>query len=304
MKVVLPLRLALAANAVFSLSSALFMLFRPALVGEWLGIHAALILQLVGCGLVIFAVELIYQATRQRVATWRALLASVADFSWVAGSIVLLLAFPQLLSPSGNVLVLAVAGAVFGFGAWQLWAAGRAHKTGKDGEYRHCIIVETNVPAEKMWRVIGNIGDIKNYMPSLKHSVVLDGKMPSVGAVRACEDYAGKQWSEECTEFNFGRSFAVRFLSEAPNFPFPAKTMRGGWEVTPSDVGSRIVVWWELTPKSKLLAPVILPLLAFQADRDFPKIIERMATAALEKNSEVQIQSNTGVFAGLLPSFC
>lgn len=304
MKAVLPLRLALAANAVFSLSSALFMLFRPALVGEWLGIHAALILQLVGCGLVIFAVELIYQATRQRVATWRALLASVADFSWVAGSIVLLLAFPQLLSPSGNVLVLAVAGAVFGFGAWQLWAAGRAHKTGKDGEYRHCIIVETNVPAEKMWRVIGNIGDIKNYMPSLKHSVVLDGKMPSVGAVRACEDYAGKQWSEECTEFNFGRSFAVRFLSEAPNFPFPAKTMRGGWEVTPSDVGSRIVVWWELTPKSKLLAPVILPLLAFQADRDFPKIIERMATAALEKNSEVQIQSNTGVFAGLLPSFC
>ncbi|MGB7651202.1 MAG: SRPBCC family protein [Gallionella sp.] len=304
MKAVLPLRLALAANAVFSLSSALFMLFRPALVGEWLGIHAALILQLVGCGLVIFAVELIYQATRQRVATWRALLASVADFSWVAGSIVLLLAFPQLLSPSGNVLVLAVAGAVFGFGAWQLWAAGRAHKTGKDGEYRHCIIVETNVPAEKMWRVIGNIGDIKNYMPSLKHSVVLEGKMPSVGAVRACEDYAGKQWSEECTEFNFGRSFAVRFLSEAPNFPFPAKTMRGGWEVTPSDVGSRIVVWWELTPKSKLLAPVILPLLAFQADRDFPKIIERMATAALEKNSEVQIQSNTGVFAGLLPSFC
>lgn len=304
MKAALPLRLALAANAVFSLSSALFMLFRSALVGEWLGIHAPLILQLVGCGLVIFAVELIYQATRQRVATWRALLASVADFSWVAGSIVLLLAFPQLLSPLGNVLVLAVAGAVFGFGAWQLWAAGRAHKTGKDGEYRHCIIVETNVPAEKMWRVIGNIGDIKNYMPSLKHSVVLDGKMPSVGAVRACEDYAGKQWSEECTEFNFGRSFAVRFLSEAPNFPFPAKTMRGGWEVTPSDVGSRIVVWWELTPKSKLLAPVILPLLAFQADRDFPKIIERMATAALEKNSEVQIQSNTGVFAGLLPSFC
>jgi len=304
MKIVLPLRLALAANAVFSLSSALFMLFRPALVGEWLGIHAHLILQLVGIGLVIFAIELIYQATRQRVATWRALLASVADFSWVAGSIVLLLAFPQLFSPSGNVLVLAVAVVVFGFGAWQLWAAGRAHKTGKDDEYRHCIIVETNAPAEKMWRVVGNIGDIKNYMPSLKHSVVLDGKTPGVGAVRACEDRAGKQWSEECTEFNLGRSFAVRFLSEAPNFPFPARTMSGGWEVTPSNLGSQVMVWWELTPKNKLLAPVILPLLAFQADRDFPKIIQRMATAALGNNGAVQAQPNAGVLARLLPSFC
>lgn len=304
MIVVLPLRLALAANAVFSLSSALFMIFRPALVGEWLGIQAPLILQLVGIGLVIFAAELIYQATRQRVATWRALLASVADFSWVAGSIVLLITFPQLFSSFGNGLVLAVAGVVLGFGAWQLWAAGHAHKTGKDGEYRHCIIIETNAPAEKMWRIVGNIGDIKNYMPSLKRSVVLDGKAPGVGAVRACEDRTGKQWCEECTEFNPGHSFAVRFLSEAPNFPFPAKTMRGGWEVTSSDVGSHVMVWWELTPKSKLLAPVILPLLAFQADRDFPKIVQRMVTAALGKNGEVQIHPNAGVIARLLPSFC
>lgn len=304
MKAVLPLRFALAVNSAFSLSSALLMLFQPALVSEWLGVDAPLILQAIGIGLVIFAADLIYQATRQRVATWRALLASVADFSWVIGSIVLLLILPQLFSPLGSVLVLAVAGTVFTFGVWQLWAAGRAHSIGESGEYRHCIIVETNAPAEKLWRVIGNIGDIKNYMPSLRRSVVLDGKQPSVGAVRVCEDHAGKQWSEECTEFNPGRSFTVRFLSEAPNFPFPAKTMRGGWEVMPSNAGSQVMVWWELTPKSRLLAPVILPLLAFQADRDFPKIIQHMTVAALGKDGEVQMQPNVGVFARLLPSFC
>jgi ribosome-associated toxin RatA of RatAB toxin-antitoxin module len=305
MKAVLSLRLALAVNAVFSLSFALLMLFRPVLVGEWLGIDAAsLILQFIGIGLVVFATALIYIATRQRVATWHALLICAADFSWVIGSVVLLLALPQLFSPFGNALVLAVAGAVFTFGAWQLWGAERVHSIGETGEYRHCIIVETNAPAEKMWRVVGNIGDIKNYMPSLKCSVVLDGKAPGVGAIRACEDHAGKQWSEECIAFNPGHSFAVRFLSEAPNFPFPAKTMRGGWEVTPSNGGSRVMVWWELTPKSKLLAPVILPLLAFQADRDFPRIIERMAAAALGKNGEVQMQSNGSVFARLLPSLC
>jgi len=299
-----PLRLALATNAGFSLSSALCMLLQPALVGEWLGIDAPQILQLVGIGLAVFATELAYQATRQRVATWRALLASAADLLWTVGSIVLLLAMPQLFSVFGSVLVAAVAGVVFLFGAWQLWAAGRAHRIGANGEYRHCIIVETNAAADKLWSVVSNIGEIKNYMPSLKRSVVLDGKMPGVGAVRFCEDQAGKQWSEECTEFNSGRSFAVRFLSEAANFPFPAKTMRGGWEVRPSVSGSQVMVWWELTPESKLLAPIILPLLAFQADRDFPKIVQRMATAAIGKNGEAQTQSSGGVFARLLPSFC
>lgn len=304
MNAVLPLRLALAANAVFSLSFALLMLFRPALVGEWLGIHAPVVLQVVSIGLVVFAADLIHQATRQRVATWRALYASAADFSWVAGSVISAFFFLSLLSPTGIILVLAVAAAVFAFGTWQLWAIGRAHGTGKNGEYRHCIIVETNAPVEKLWQVVSNLGDIKDYMPSLKRSVVLDGKAPGIGAVRACEDHAGKQWSEECTEFNPGHSFAVRFLSEAPDFPFPARTMRGGWEVTPSEAGSQVMVWWELMPKSRLLAPVILPLLAFQADRDFPKIIQRMAISAIGKSSEVQLQSSPKVIARLLPSFC
>lgn len=302
MKADLPLRLALASNAAFSLTSALLMIFRPAVVGGWLGINVPLVLQIIGGGLVIFAAELIYQATRDRIVTWRALLASVADFSWVIGSIISLFALPQLFSPTGTTLVLAVAGAVLVFGAWQLWAAGRAHRIGENGEHRHCIIVETNAPTEKLWQVVGNIGDIKFYMPSLTRSLILEGKAPGVGAVRFCEDRSGKQWSEECIEFNPGRSFSVRFLSEAPNFPFPAKTMRGGWEVTPVTAGSRVMVWWELTPKNRLLAPAILPLLAFQADRDFPKIVRRMTAAALADRSEVQ--TSGGAFARLLPGFC
>ncbi|MBD9359567.1 SRPBCC family protein [Methylomonas fluvii] len=304
MKAATPLRLALASNATFSLSSALIMLFQPALVGEWLGVDDQFILQLIGIGLVAFAAELFYQATRQRANTWRALLASAADFSWVVGSVVLLLTLPQLFSPLGSRIVIGVAGMVFIFGGWQLWAAGRAHRISEIGKYRHCIIVETNAPAEKLWRVIGDIGDIKTYMPSLKHSVVMDGKQPSLGVVRFCEDHAGKQWSEECTEFNPGRSFTVRFRSEAPNFPFPAKAMLGGWEVSPSNAGSQVMVWWELIPKSRLLVPIILPILAFQVDRDFPKIIQRMTAVALEQDGEVQINRNVGVFTRLLPFIC
>ncbi len=76
------------------------------------------------------------------------------------------------------------------------------------------------------------------------------------------------------------------------------------WEVIPSTAGSRVMVWWEPTPKSRLLAPVILPMLAFRADSDFPKIIQRMTATALGRDGEIQMRSNAGVFSRLLPSFC
>ncbi len=300
----LPLRLALMANAIFSLISGLATIIYPTSLGQWLGIHAPLVLQVVGAGLVIFAVDLIHQATRFRIATWRGLYASTADFVWVIGSIALVVFFPAVLSAAGNVAVLTIAAAVFTLGACQLWAIGHAHKIPGSDEYRHCMIVEVNVPAEAMWRVISNLGDIKKYMPLLRHSAILGERTPGVGAVRVCEDHSGKQWAEECTEFNPGRNFVVRFLSEAPDFPFPAKAMRGGWEVGPSRIGSHVMVWWELTPKQKLLVPVILPLLAWQADRDFPKVVQRMAAGTLGALRGGDARPSTRVIARLLPNLC
>ena len=304
MSTALSLRIALIANAVFSSTCAGLMIVRPLFIGELLGIQAPLVLQAVGVGLVIFAADLLHQATRPRIATWRALYASAGDFLWVIGTFALLALFPGVLSGSGVLLVVAVALAVFVFGAWQLWAIGRAHKLPSTGEYRHCILVHVNAPADAMWRVVSRLGDIKAYMPSLRRSVVLDGRAPGVGAIRSCEDRAGKRWSEECVEFNAGRGFVLRFLSEAPDFPFPAKTMRGGWEVIPTDGESQVMVWWELMPKQKLLAPIILPLLAFQADRDFPRIIQRMAADALGHKPEAVGQRGVGASARLLPNFC
>ncbi len=300
----LPLRVALASNASFSLLCAFFLLFRPDLVGEWLGISAPLVLQAIGIGLVVFAADLLHQITRRRLATWRALLTSALDVSWVAGSVVLVMLFPALLSDTGKWLVISVADVVLACCLWQLWAIGRLHRSDRKGAYRHCVMVECNAPAEKMWQIVGNFGDIRKYMPALKYSGVRDGKSLSVGAVRTCEDHAGKRWSEQCIAFNPGHSFAVRFLIEEANFSFPARTMTGGWEVAPSPIGSRVTVWWELTPKPGMLAPVILPLLAFQFDRDFPRVVARMAASALGHSPESTKAPGSAVIARLVPSFC
>lgn len=298
-----PLRSALLANALFSTVSGVLMLASPARIGAVLGVDAPVVLQLTGLGLLVFAADLFHQSTRSRMATWRTLYASAGDFLWVAATLGGLLLFPDVLSYTGLRLVTVVAGIVLIFGVWQLWAIDRAHRL-PSGLHRHCVQVRVPVAADAMWSVVGRIGDIGRYMPSLQVSEILEGKAPGVGAVRRCVDQRGKAWSEECVAFDAGRSFVVRFLADAPGFPFPAHTMTGGWEVTPAGHGSDVQVWWELEPKPRWLAPIFLPLLAFQADRDFTGIIARMAAEAAGAGHTTPTDRRTDVVARLLPRVC
>ena len=299
-----PLRAALLANAIFSASCALGMLFAPTWVGDRLGIQITMILQLIGVGLVVFAVDLVHKATRSRITTWRALYASTADFQWVLATIVGGVLFAENLSDSGLFTVSAVAVIVFAFGVWQLWGINRVHRVPESGFYRHCVPVHVNASAIAMWSVVSSLGDIQHYMPALKSSEVLDGKEPGVRAIRRCVNQAGKAWAEECVTFEPGCRFTVRFLAEAPDFPFPARVMVGGWEVSSSGNGADVMVWWELQPKPAFLAPVLMPMLAFQGDRDFPKVIERMANAARSREDRPSADAEPRSAMRPLPRFC
>lgn len=277
------------------------MTFRPSLVGDFVGVQAPVVLQAIGVGLGLFAADLLHQATRPRVKTWRALYASTADFLWVLGIIVLLTLFPAVLSPSGTVLAVAVGAVVLFLGLWQLSGIRTAHRLPDSGQYRHCLIVETSAPAGAMWQVVSRLDKIERYMPSLKDSFLRSGEDPGTGAVRICRDQAGRQWSEKVTEFDRSdRTFTVSFR----DFPAPVESMSGGWQVTTADGGSQVMVWWELVPASQVLAPMLLPLLAFQADRDFPKIIGRMASEALGDVERTAGEEPSRADARLLRVFC
>lgn len=296
-----PLRLALIGNAVFSTTCGLVMLIAPAWLGHLLGLDAPLVYQLLGVGLVVFALDLLHQASRARMATWRALYASVADFLWVLGTLVGVLLFPGALSGGGLLTVWLVAAAVLLFGVLQLRGILKVHAGSRPGLYRHCLMVAVDAPAPALWRVVGNLGEIQRYMPSLQSSELLDDAAPGVGAVRHCVDRQGKAWSEECIGFNPGHDFTVRFLADEPGFPFPASEMIGGWQVMSAEHGSIVMVWWELTPKPKWLTPALLPLLAFQADRDFTRVIGAMAHDAL--GEDLPPEPATGR-AALLAGLC
>lgn len=279
------LRVALLGNAFFSAFCGLLLLVAPGMVSDWMGLSATWVYRVIGVSLVLFAADLLHQATRSRMASWRGLYASIADFTWVGGTVGFLFFVPDWFSPLGLALLTGVAVVVLVFGILQFLGVKRLHHLSHaPGRYRHCIIVEVDVAASMMWETIARLGEISRFMPALKYSSIRDNQMPGPGCVRQCGDQAGKHWAEECTLFDpHTRTVALRFLCDEPGFPFPATSMDGGWEVIETGHHtSEVMVWWELVPKPQWLGPVLLPIMAWQVDRDFPRIIASMAADTTE----------------------
>lgn len=101
---------ALAANAGFSGLSGLVLVVAADPVSAWIGIEGATgWLRAVGVGLLLFAAGLVRLVRGRGRPCGRVVAATTADLGWVAGSAVLLIAFPGLLSPAGERAVAAVA---------------------------------------------------------------------------------------------------------------------------------------------------------------------------------------------------
>src|SRR6056297_1662112 len=103
------LRAALRANALFSASTGLLLVGFGGSAAHVIGEVEPWILRLLGGGLLLFAAFLFGNVRRSRPHPVYALLATVADLGWVAGSAVLVLLPTSLFSATGQGLVAGVA---------------------------------------------------------------------------------------------------------------------------------------------------------------------------------------------------
>ena len=118
------LRNALLENAVFTGVCGVALIGFCDALSLFLGLSATA-LYLIGAALLGFAAELGYQATRRRVSTTRALVASGTDIAWAAASVIVLIGWPGLLSPAGRLALLLTAAVVVIFAGEQLFGVRR-----------------------------------------------------------------------------------------------------------------------------------------------------------------------------------
>lgn len=300
------LKSALFANFLFSSFSAIIILLNNDFLSKLFGFSSPIFFNFIAAALLIFSAIILFQILLPRTNAMFAFLTTISDFAWVIVTTIALIFYSSQLSLNAHIIVIAINVFVFSFGIFQIIGLDKMFSTGRDGFLRHCIQVEVNVASELMWKIIGDIGAIKKYMPSLASSAIINDLPPSVGAIRHCVDMNGKSWSEECIDFKDNHSFEVRFQTEAKDFPFPASQMYGGWEVEGDEKSSIVKVWWEIKPKPKWMSIIIMSILSSNADNDFPKIIHNMAMHNYNPSSknEEKLKSPPLIKAKLVPKLC
>jgi len=106
------LKAGLRANALFSSLCGVCLLVWGGGLADFLGFGLVWALRALGAGLLLFALELAYQAARTTPILWRARAAVALDWGWVLGSAALLWGFPDLYTEGGGRLIAGVAAAV------------------------------------------------------------------------------------------------------------------------------------------------------------------------------------------------
>ncbi|NCS94412.1 MAG: hypothetical protein GW761_11480 [Leptospira sp.] len=300
------LRLALLMNGIFSGFSGLALTFQVGQISDWIGFsYHSMVLTGIGFGLMLFSIELFIQASQKRMQTWRSLLASFSDFLWLVATLVVLFFFPNLFNATGHTTIIGICTIVLFLGLMQIIGINRYHKVGGSNFYRHCLQIESFLDPKTLWTIIGDLGEIQKYMPSLKESKILENKNSEIGCIRQCTDIQGNSWSEECISYNSDQSFQVKFLTKEEGFPFPAQEMIGGWEIQPTKNNASIVkIWWELVPNNPKLSWLLLPILGMKADKDFQKIIRNMELSTIDIKNKRKIVNKNRLKGKLLPTFC
>ena len=271
---------ALLANAAFSLLTGGAQLLLARSLAPLLGLAPnTAVLPLIGAGLATFAGGVLWLATRPRPDRLLSLLVSFADLLWVLGSVLLMVLARGQLPLAGQLLVGSTAGVVLAFALLQLRGITRSFRAALGSrEIRVCVEVATPTTADTLWRNIAQIGRIADFMPSLASSSLRGEAVPGLGAIRDCTDQGGRSWSERCTHWEPARrEFDVVFLTDAPRFPFPFSHLRGGWQVSPTVTGSTVRVWWQGELRRPILTALILPVMEWQARRDFGGVVQRLA---------------------------
>jgi hypothetical protein len=115
------LRRAFTGNAIFSLVSAATFVLGGGVIAGLIGLSSPLPLQLVGAGLVVFGVFLLWLVRREELTRRDGRIVSLLDAEWVLGTAVLLVGWPELMNATGHAAAIAIAAVVGGFAIWQ-WA--------------------------------------------------------------------------------------------------------------------------------------------------------------------------------------
>ena len=127
-----------------------------------------------------------------------------------------------------------------------------------------------SAPLESVWKVVSDVGDYAAYAPNIDTSRVLSGE--GVGLVRECGSKEGR-WKELCTFWREQKCYEFEIQTQADDYPFPFKMLRGKWSVDAvNENETTIHMRFDLQFKNKVVGWFLYPIMKFQ----FMKVCETL----------------------------
>ena len=113
------LRNVLKANALFSLLSGTIMLLFGKTLAEWMNISNALVLTIIGIGLILFGVYVYYNSAKAKISVNEVKVIIIQDWIWVIGSLIIIMLQLFNINFQGFVLIGIIALVVADFAFFQ-----------------------------------------------------------------------------------------------------------------------------------------------------------------------------------------
>lgn len=229
-----PLRGALLANATFSLATGALAWAAPVAIAEHWGVSQPLFILALGPGLVLFSALLLWTAMRPTLNPRLAFAITLADFGWVLGTVALLALAGDQLNGTGRAWVIVIAIVVAALGVSQLLGIARLYRgDGVYGGHRTTLVAERRVaaPGADVWPLIADVEGYDEVAPNIAYSRIVSGERDQL--VRECADHDGGTWCERAALWDEGRRYAFEIDTDAPDYPYPFRALRGQWEVEP-----------------------------------------------------------------------
>ncbi len=276
------LRSALGANALFSSTTGLAMAAFPDAIGSLIGLESTFLLTIVGLGLIVYSVYLLVLA-RGGMLTVLSLIATFGDLAWTMGTSVLFVVAPSVFSITGWAIASLVAIIVFLFAVLQLVGIRQRFLSGTSGtaeKYQICFAIPVSVSEDAIWEAIRDVGSIHRFARSLVSSDVT--VLPDEQCVaRTCTNIKNQRWTELIQVDESQKQLLVRFDAGAPDFPFPVRSMSGGWRVLDGNEANRatVRVWWGFSLSKDWAAAILLPLLEVGLRSQIRGVVTNMESA-------------------------
>ncbi|MEE9363572.1 MAG: SRPBCC family protein [Cellulophaga sp.] len=262
------LQIALLSNAIFSVSTGLFLLVFRNKVAQWFGQQNATVFLIIGFGLLYFSYSIFKELKNPEPEAVFYII--VQDLIWILLSMVILKIKPFNIAILGNQIITGIAVIVFLFSIGQSIGLAQLNTTMDKNIKILSFERAVNASKKNTWKTVSDVSNYHKVASNIDRVEIISGK--GKGMVRNCS-HKTDNWTEVATLWEEGEQYSFQVNTGAENYPYPLKYLKGTWKVEEiSKNKTKITMIFEFTYKWGIYNLILHPFMK----KEFDKICEEI----------------------------